>query len=51
MSYALPDFSTLPDWQAQWNLVRGEALFWDVSFTQKTPLKELFVSRSGVLTP
>ncbi len=51
LSYTLPDFSTLPDWQAEWNLTRGEELFWDVSFTQKTPLKELSVSCSGVLAP
>ena len=49
--YTLPDLSTLPDWQSAWNLTRGEALFWDVSFTQKTAVKELFVNRSGVLTP
>ena len=49
--YTLPDLSALPDWQSAWNLTRGEALFWDVSFTQKTAVKELFVNRSGVLTP
>ena len=50
-SYTLPDLNTLPDWQTTWNLTRGEALFWDVSFAQKTAVKELFVSRSGVVTP
>lgn len=50
-SYTLPDFGMLPDWQAVWNLTRSEALFWDVSFTQKKPSREIFVSRSGVLTP
>lgn len=51
LSYTLPDFSALPDWQAAWNLASDKELFWDVSFTQKTPFKALFVSRSGVLTP
>ena len=50
-SYTLPDLNALPDWQRTWNLRRGEALFWDVSFTQQTPVKELSVSRSGVTTP
>lgn len=50
-SYALSDFSALPDWQSEWNLIGGKDLFWDVSFTQKTPLTELVVSRSGVITP
>ena len=50
-SYTLPDLNALPDWQSVWNLTRGETLFWDVSFTQKTAVKELFVNRSGVLTP
>ncbi len=50
-SYALPDFSALSDWQSEWNLIGGKDLFWDVSLTQKTPLTELVVSRSGVITP
>lgn len=50
-SYTLPDFSALPQWQEAWNLARGAAIFWDVSFRRETPTTTLFASRSGVLTP
>ena len=50
-SYALPDFRTLAGWDAAWDLLPGQDLFWDVSFAQETPLQTLFVSRSGVLIP
>ena len=51
LSYALPDFSALAGWDAAWDLLPGQDLFWDVSFAQETPLQTLFVSRSGVLVP
>ena len=51
LSYALPDFSALAGWDAAWDLIPGQDLFWDVSFAQETPLQTLFVSRSGVLVP
>lgn len=51
LSYALPDFSALPEWRGAWGLVRTEAIFWDVSFSRETPEHTLFASRSGVLTP
>lgn len=51
LSYTLPDFSALAGWDAAWDLVPGQDLFWDVSFSQETPLQTLFVSRSGVLVP
>ncbi len=51
LSYALPDFGALAGWDAAWDLLPGQDLFWDVSFAQETPLQTLFVSRSGVLLP
>lgn len=51
LSYALPNFSGLPGWEADWNLEPARDLFWDVSFSQTSPAQELFVSRSGVLVP
>lgn len=51
LRYGLPDFSALAGWDAAWDLVPGQELFWDVSFAQETPLQTLFVSRSGVLVP
>jgi hypothetical protein len=51
LSYTLPDFGALPEWRAAWELVRAEAIFWDVSFRRETPERALFASRSGVLTP
>lgn len=50
-SYTLPDFSALPEWQEAWNLRRGEALFWELSFSRTTETGTHFASRSGVLTP
>ena len=50
-SYTLPDFSALPEWRSAWELVRGEDIFWDVSFSRRTEDGALFASRSGVLTP
>ena len=50
-SYALPDFSALPEWQEAWNLRRGEPVFWEVSFRRTTQTGTHVASRSGVLTP
>ncbi len=50
-SYAIPDFSALPGWQEVWELRRGEAVFWEVSYERTTETGTHLASRSGVLTP
>lgn len=45
----LPDFSGLPGWRAEWNLARGDDIFWDVSFRTETAGRSASSSRSGVL--
>ena len=46
---ALPDFSALPGWQAEWNLSRDADIFWDVSFRVESAGGSASSSRSGVL--